>query len=55
MLPTMGLAKRGLDAFRGTETPTEEFQMPVWGVMMIASTVVVFMIMDFMVCLQNEN
>ncbi|KAF7952639.1 hypothetical protein EAE96_005871 [Botrytis aclada] len=49
MLPTMGLAKRGLDAFRGTETPTEEFQMPLWGVMMIASTVVVFLLMDFMV------
>lgn len=47
---TYGLARRGLDAFRGDETPTEEFQMPLWGTVMIASTLFVFMLMDFMVC-----
>ncbi|KAA8570515.1 hypothetical protein EYC84_002784 [Monilinia fructicola] len=46
---TYGLARRGLDAFRGDETPTEEFQMPLWGTVMIASTLFIFMLMDFMV------
>ncbi|ESZ91129.1 hypothetical protein SBOR_8493 [Sclerotinia borealis F-4128] len=49
MIPTFGLARRGLNAFQGQETPTEEIQMPTWGVMMIASTLVVFFVMDFIV------
>ncbi|KAB8288105.1 hypothetical protein EYC80_010238 [Monilinia laxa] len=46
---TYGLARRGLDAFRGNEPPTEEFEMPLWGSVMVASTLCVFMLMDFMV------
>ncbi|KAF7871812.1 hypothetical protein EAF04_003919 [Stromatinia cepivora] len=48
MIPSLGLARRSLDAFRGNETPTEEFQMPAWSIVMIASTVVAFLLMDFL-------
>ncbi|QSZ29971.1 hypothetical protein DSL72_004489 [Monilinia vaccinii-corymbosi] len=49
MMPTYGLARRGLDAFRGNETPTEEFQMPVWGTVLIACTLFGFMLMDLVI------
>ncbi|KAI9642386.1 hypothetical protein NHQ30_009190 [Ciborinia camelliae] len=51
MLPTYGLARRGLDAFQlqGNETPTEEYQMPAWGIIMIASTVAVLLVADAMI------
>ncbi|APA09103.1 hypothetical protein SS1G_02995 [Sclerotinia sclerotiorum 1980 UF-70] len=49
MIPSLGLARRSLDAFRGNETPTEEFKMPVWSVVMIGSTLVAFLLMDFLI------
>ncbi|RAL66967.1 hypothetical protein DID88_007748 [Monilinia fructigena] len=49
MSSAYGLARRGLDAFRGNEPPTEEFEMPLWGSVMIASTLFVFILMDFMI------
>lgn len=52
ILSSSRLAQRSLDAFRGVqETAAEEIHIPVWGAIMMATTLIVLIITECIVCI----